>query len=269
MMQSNPRRRPVEGGYARGQETRLRIIRTAIPLFGRLGFESASTREIAAEAGVNPPALQYYFDSKEGLYRACAEYITEQAVLAMDPALVEAERQLARAADAANLTEAYCGIVEALADHLLCDPRASSWSPLLAREQAGLGPAIAYPMLRDRFIDRFQGVCAEIVGRITGRAADDPQTLLRMLAINGQLVSFHIGRNGVMNMLGWSQVTPEHGELIKSVVIDHARALLQAEHRAAAGRRVTASDAPPAAAPGAAGRKGPRRALASSVRKRP
>src|SRR5215469_13323418 len=75
-----PRRRPVEGGYARGEETRLRIIATAIPLFGRRGFDGVSTREIAAEAGVNPPALQYYFDSKEGLYRACCEYIADQVV---------------------------------------------------------------------------------------------------------------------------------------------------------------------------------------------
>ncbi len=58
------RRRPTNGGYARGEETRARIIAVALRLFGDRGFDGVSTREIAEEAGVNPPALQYYFDSK-------------------------------------------------------------------------------------------------------------------------------------------------------------------------------------------------------------
>ena len=66
-------RHSVEGGYARGEETRLRIVTAALKLFGQLGFDGASTRDIAAAAGVNAPALQYYFDNKEGLYIACAE----------------------------------------------------------------------------------------------------------------------------------------------------------------------------------------------------
>jgi len=37
-------------------------------LFGEKGYEGASTRDIAAAAGVNAPALQYYFDNK----RACS-----------------------------------------------------------------------------------------------------------------------------------------------------------------------------------------------------
>ena len=69
-----PRRAPA-GGYARGDETRQRIIDAAIRLFGEHGFAGASTRDIAAAAGVNPPALQYYFESKEGVYNACAQFI--------------------------------------------------------------------------------------------------------------------------------------------------------------------------------------------------
>ncbi len=60
-------RRPSAGGYARGDETRLRIIEAAIESFGEHGFEAASTRDIAARAGVNAPALQYYFENKEGV----------------------------------------------------------------------------------------------------------------------------------------------------------------------------------------------------------
>ena len=82
---SSVRRRPDRGGYARGEETRARIIEAAVRVFGNEGYERASTRQIAAEAGVNPPALQYYFDSKEGLHRACAEFIVARMREALGP----------------------------------------------------------------------------------------------------------------------------------------------------------------------------------------
>ena len=74
MTETKRPRRPAGGGYARGDETRRRIIDAAVEVFGERGFEAASTREIAARAGVNAPALQYYFENKEGVYRACVEF---------------------------------------------------------------------------------------------------------------------------------------------------------------------------------------------------
>ncbi len=53
---------------------------TAIRLFGEKGFDGASTRDIATAAGVNAPALQYYFDSKEGLFTACVEHIVQSGL---------------------------------------------------------------------------------------------------------------------------------------------------------------------------------------------
>lgn len=88
-----PRHRP-EAGYARGEETRRRIIDVALRLFAQRGFEGASTREIAKEAGVNAPALQYYFDNKEGVYQACARHIVDSAVEHFLPAVEQAEAVL-------------------------------------------------------------------------------------------------------------------------------------------------------------------------------
>jgi hypothetical protein len=63
-------RRSPQGGYARGERTRHRIIEAAIELFGEHGFGGAPTRDIAARAGVNAPALQYYFENKVCIARA-------------------------------------------------------------------------------------------------------------------------------------------------------------------------------------------------------
>ena len=226
-----PRRSPSEGGYARGQETRLRIIETAIPLFARLGFENTSTREIAAEAGVNPPALQYYFDSKEGLYQACAEHIADFVTGMLDPELERAERLLHDDAPPEALIEGYCGIIAVMAELLFCRPEAENWSPMLAREQAGMGPGIAFPLMRARFLDRLNQVCARLYATVSHRPAEDPETLLRMLAMNGQLKACHIGRRDMLACLGWDEISLEQGRLIKTVIVDQIRLLLTAEWR--------------------------------------
>ena len=54
----------------RSEDTRLRILQAALEVFAAEGYDGASTRTLAQRAGVNLPALQYYFGSKEGLYRA-------------------------------------------------------------------------------------------------------------------------------------------------------------------------------------------------------
>src|SRR5487761_2739059 len=76
------------GGNPRGEDTRRRILDTALALFGSLGFEATTTRALAERAGVNLPAIQYYFGSKEGLYRAVNQQIAERisAALAGMPA---------------------------------------------------------------------------------------------------------------------------------------------------------------------------------------
>ncbi len=49
-------------------ETKEKILHTARALFASKGFEGASVRNIAAEAGVNIAAVNYHFISKEKLF---------------------------------------------------------------------------------------------------------------------------------------------------------------------------------------------------------
>lgn len=49
------------------------ILDVAEKLFSELGYEGASTRVIAKEANVNMAMLNYYFGSKDGLYKAVLE----------------------------------------------------------------------------------------------------------------------------------------------------------------------------------------------------
>jgi AcrR family transcriptional regulator len=59
--------RPRDGDPA---ETRRGILRAAEESFASAGFVGATTRQVAARAGVNVATLHYHFGSKEKLYRA-------------------------------------------------------------------------------------------------------------------------------------------------------------------------------------------------------
>jgi AcrR family transcriptional regulator len=60
--------------------TKARILAAAEEVFAARGFEGASTREIAAAAGVNISSLHYHWESKETLYFAVFEDIYDRMV---------------------------------------------------------------------------------------------------------------------------------------------------------------------------------------------
>jgi len=51
-------------------EVRQKILDAALGFFAEKGFEGASIRDIASKAGVTAPNIYYYFEDKQGLYRA-------------------------------------------------------------------------------------------------------------------------------------------------------------------------------------------------------
>jgi TetR/AcrR family transcriptional regulator len=56
-----------------GGDTRERILVAALEAFTEKGFDGASTRDIAARAGVNLGLLQYYFGGKLKLWQAAVD----------------------------------------------------------------------------------------------------------------------------------------------------------------------------------------------------
>lgn len=59
-------------------DTRRRILEAAATIFSVEGFAGASTRTLAAGAGVNIATLNYHFGSKEGVYRATMDWVYER-----------------------------------------------------------------------------------------------------------------------------------------------------------------------------------------------
>ena len=60
------------------EDTRNRIVEAALDCFSKFGFQGASTREIARQAGTNQGLITYHFSSKEDLWRAAVDHIFGQ-----------------------------------------------------------------------------------------------------------------------------------------------------------------------------------------------
>src|ERR1700754_1147059 len=65
---TSPRRRTRDA-----EATRRAILDAAIDAFARSGYDGASTRDIARDAGIDPRLITRYFGSKESLFERAVE----------------------------------------------------------------------------------------------------------------------------------------------------------------------------------------------------
>jgi AcrR family transcriptional regulator len=213
-----------ESAYTRGSETRLRLVAAAFELFCERGYAAASTRDIAAAAGLNAPALQYYFNNKEGLYAACAEHFVARVWDALKDVVIRAERLADATADAGALIEAFCAVQERLAD-VMNDPTVDIRLWML-EERAGLGPPSGFQRIYRR-TRRITGALAALVARLRGRARADDESVVMALCLSGQVFYFYCMRRSALAALGRRQIDAERLDMIKRAVRENTIAALR------------------------------------------
>lgn len=220
-------RAAIDGAYQRGIKTRAKIVEAALLLFGEKGFEGATTRDIAERAGVNAPALIYYFNHKEGVYLACVEYIAERLSTYMSASIHVARTLLddPQAKDDA-LIDAFCVIQTHFAEFLLVSGEPASWRLFMAREQAGLSYAGKESQSTLKVNSLIISVCTEIAARLIGLPSDAPETIVRVFAITGQLLTFHLTRRAAMAELGWEQLNTDRFDTLIRIINEQTVSLL-------------------------------------------
>jgi TetR/AcrR family transcriptional regulator, regulator of cefoperazone and chloramphenicol sensitivity len=195
-------------------------------------------------AGVNAPALQYYFENKEGVYRACVETIAENGWEVFAPSVAHAWAVLDADADVDVLIDAFVGLLRALADRMFTAPKTMNQRMFFAREQGGQEPASASEILMTRMRKPLNDVSGALIGRISGRPADDSVTRLRTLSLFGQITVFHIAQRSALQLLEWEAFEGERAALLIDTITDQTRVLLEQWH-AQCGVSAADSDAGP------------------------
>ena len=57
-----------------------KLMRSALKLFSKRDFKTVTIKDIAAETGVNPALIYYYYKNKEDLFRAAMEFAINKAL---------------------------------------------------------------------------------------------------------------------------------------------------------------------------------------------
>jgi len=91
------------------------LLAAALPVFARLGWAGAGTRELSRAAGVSEPILYRHFDGKEGLFLA----VLERA----EGSLVEVLRRRAAPARGAARLQALADALDEILDRRLVELR--------------------------------------------------------------------------------------------------------------------------------------------------
>lgn len=86
----------------KSDETRSRILTSALELFRERGFEATTMRDVAARAGVATGAAYYYFSSKDAIVLAFYRHATNEMAPQLEQVLSEST----------DLKKRFAGIIE-------------------------------------------------------------------------------------------------------------------------------------------------------------
>lgn len=223
---TRPPSRVAHGAMPRGDETRLRIMEAATEMFAAEGYEGTTTRRLADIARVKLPAIQYYFGNKDGLYRAVVAHL----VATMDGRIAPIAAQVAAGlADPALPRAGLLALLCLMLDNftaMVTDQSVPDWkSRAMFFARAEIERSAALDPMHDWALRGIVGPCAAIVARLLGRPAGDETTLLRTLAVLGQVMMF-CNQKGPKTM-GWPTITPDRVRAIQAIVRGHAMAIFR------------------------------------------
>jgi AcrR family transcriptional regulator len=218
---------PEKSTLARGkqlspaEQTRAALIRAALQLFGRQGFDGTSTREIAALAKANIGSIAYHFGGKEGLRAACANYIVETIGGIAGPAMAASIGDI----DGPDAAQARLNtVVEAMVGFIVARPEAGEFVQFVLRELSQ--PSEALDIIYDGVFEPVHQRLCRIWEEATGEDAESDRTKITIFTLIGQVVYFRIARAAVMRRLGWEHLGPSEAANVISVVKGNLDAIL-------------------------------------------
>jgi AcrR family transcriptional regulator len=193
--------------------TKGRILAAAEEVFAAKGFQGASTREIAARAGVNISSLHYHWESKETLYFAVFRNIFDRIVDLLQNTLTPL---LARHPKRAEATDLAMGEVF---DFFADNPNVPKLliRRIVENEETDVG------IERDILAPAW-GVFSDWIGRLGRGAISEAESRLFMLSVYPILLVYLLDSGQYQRLLGGSV----RRDPLRTQVREH---LLQVVHR--------------------------------------
>jgi len=206
----------------RGAETRAQLIDAALEIFGRLGYEGATTRQIAKAADANLAAIVYHFGSKEALHLAVAEHVAKSILARIGPTLATISSPEATATPEAARTALH-RLIGTITDTLLGTAEAELWARFIVREQ--LQPTAAFDVIYG-FMENAMTTALHLVTTILG-VPEDEEIRLRTITMLGQIIVFRVAQTLVLRRMQWTAIGDRERAAIKQVILQNLDAILE------------------------------------------
>lgn len=207
------------GGYAKSSSTREAIVGAAFPVFAARGLDGAKTREIAEAAGVNQPAINYHFGSKEKLYFACAEVVVKSYSQEMGPVSEEAASALSNGCSPEEAHARLSNLFARLTEFLVCGEHSQDWVGFIVREMSEQGEAAR--VLHKNIWQPGSELVALLIQAAWGEAGQKmlEEARLEALMLISNLVAFTNGRPVSMRILEWEAIGTTELEMVKQAMV--------------------------------------------------
>lgn len=195
------------------------LIEAGLLLFGQKGFDAASTRELAATAGVNVALIAYYFGGKDGLRRAVVAEVARRLMVAAGAP--QSTDGLTPATALARLQ----AILHGMAVFIGSAPDAEPLVNFALSELVRGGPMT--DLIYDSFIGPKHAELSQLWAIASGTDPESEAVKLSVFAMIGQVLYFRLGREIVTRKLGWTAIGPFEAQKIGDVIAGNLPILTQ------------------------------------------
>ncbi|MCG6204155.1 CerR family C-terminal domain-containing protein [Rhodopseudomonas sp. HC1] len=193
-----------------GAGTRAKMIQAAIEVFGSIGFDGATTRQLAERAGVNQAAIPYHFGGKRELYLAAAQTIADSMRCRIEPLIDELRTP---SADPVGHIGA---VVMRFFELIAGNDQPEAWTAFFARCERDTDDA--FRILHDQSVARFQAALITQVAAATGRSPNDEDLKIRVAIVLGAISNFRTLRDGMLRSLGWDTFDAGRKRTMETIV---------------------------------------------------
>jgi AcrR family transcriptional regulator len=210
---ANVRSPPPNGHEIRSAETRARMLAAAIEVFGRVGYEAATTRELTRQGRTNLSAIPYHFGGKRELYLAAAQVIADYARDRVGALVVSL--------DAATASDVGQGLDAALRGFLrlmLEDSEPRAWTTFLAR--CATEDDAAFHLIFDQALAPLHASLVRAVCTLAGHSVDEEEIRLRVSSTMTALISFRLLRGVFLRGMDWKVLRARDARRIEGMVLD-------------------------------------------------
>lgn len=190
-------------------------------IFGRYGYDAATTRMIVTLAGTNIAAIPYYFNGKEGLYRAVIRHVVDLVASQLEETWREiSDRPFNGPQAKEEAIELLEQFVARFIRFMVGSPEALRISRIILREQ--MYPTAAYDLIFTGFMEKALDAFARLIMVIT-KNRSERIAKLRSMAIVGQVMAFRVARETIVRSLDLAGYSDSETAEIDRIILEHTR----------------------------------------------